>query len=395
MIDTLLARAQKEAEKSPLGLVRLKRVSELHKDWKYLDFADLSGGQKRPCLLFEFLFGTRGMMPGRVCKLDAEEATGKSSMLYLLYGMFVANGAFVINYETERSEMPPDRAAHLMRYAPNKVLQYKPGDVEDCLDHIKKELIELRTNLDPECRIPIVVGIDSVSALGGGGGLDADTIEIAENKGGIGSHSRKFSEFFRDNLDFMEAKNVILLATGQLKEKFSKMPGLPGGKTTIAEGTFKFHSSWVARMSRASMPQDKGDGDVITVKITKNKLAPKRTGTLDLYRDSRCWDLTRTTVQLLFSSFSPFKPGTFSGSGGWYKHEEINKGKALHDAEFLNELYGNQDLLMRCREAWQVRGFGFRFEDDFDLMNSYATAPVDEDADAAAETESIGEPQEI
>jgi len=360
-INAMLKSAAKDAEKNH-GFNRLVIAAEAHKLWKYCDFLDITRGTARPCIALEWLFGTRGTMNGRILKLDAEEATGKSSFLYLLYGMFLAGGgAFVYNNETERAVMPPDRIAHL-GCDPHKLMIYRPAGVVDCLDQITKTVVMLR-DVDKADQYPIIVGIDSVSALANQG-LDLETGEVSEGgSGAVGFHSRKFSEFFRNQLDYFEARNVHILCTGQIKDKISTMPGVPSSKTTIADGAFKYHASWIVRMTHSNVTGE--DAELVTLRTTKNKLAPKgRELKFKLYRDTRGWDLTSATANLLTASYAPLPE--FKAGGGYFSHPELNGGKNLRCEDFVDAFYANTDLVQRCREAWKIRGFGFKFEDDFE-----------------------------
>jgi hypothetical protein len=210
--------------------------------------------------------------------------------------------------------------------------------------------------------------MDSVSGLAAQG-LDFETGEARDDgNAGLGFHARKFSEFFRNRLDYMGANNTVILATGQNKMDIKSTPmGMKAtGKTSIADGTFKFHASWMIDMTSFN---DQDNCARIECIMTKNKLAAKnRKITMYLYRDERGWDLERSTRAYLFGGASPFEAGSFSSNGGWYRHKQIKDGKNMTGADFMSYFYEDSELIMSCRRSQNIRGFGFPFETDFRVI---------------------------
>jgi RecA/RadA recombinase len=184
----------------------------------------------------------------------------------------------------------------------------------------------------------------------------------------MGKHARAFSKFFRGKLDFFEYADAFLMASAQLKANIQTGFQVPGASktTTIADGPFKFHSSWIIHMTHRKLKENDVDvGEQVVCTMTKNKLAPKnRKLVIHLYRDGRGWDFTKANIDLLFSNTSPF-PDEFSGSGGWYRHSEINDGKNLRAPQFVEAFYAHPTLLDRCREKLRIRGFGYDFETNY------------------------------
>ena len=315
--------------------------------------------------------------------------------------------------------MPVDRIARL-GCDPSKMVLYRPGDLDDCLNTTETFVVNVRTQSDVAMKYPIYVGFDSVSAIAGTE-LDPDTGEPLDPKGkGLGYHARRFSEFFRDKLGFLASKNVILLGTGQHKTGFTTIGNkqMASGKTSLAEGTFKFYSSWIITMKKEAC--DRVGADTIVCRSSKNKLGPKRREIkMLLYNDHRGWDFDYGTASLLFSSFGPFSAKTEKAEeatcwkqhfgkdefaalpGGLYTHSRVAGGLKYHAPEFVQAFYENTELVMQVREYWKVRGFGFAFEDvkvPWDENNAPVepgAAEVDEDDEdeaalAAAEAH-IGE----
>lgn len=380
-IDVLLKLNEKNAKNGS----RMFRASEWNP--RYLDFMDLRTGT--PCLPLEYFFGCRGLIGGRVFTVVAMEAVGKSTLLTQFYGMGQRSpdgGAWVDHIEAEKTPSPPDFIASL-GCDPNKMLVTQPPDVESGLAHVTEYISTIRTKLDPTKKLMIIMGIDSVSALAGE--MTNDETGVSSGGQGIAPHSRAVSEFFRDKLGYIEHNDAILLFTGQKKSKVES-GGFGGGEkksTYIAEGTIKFHSSWIVEMYKQKLEEGDNNvvGDRITATMEKNKLAPKgRKIEMWLYRDGRGLDMSKANVNLLFSNTSPFEAGTFSASGGWYRQDEVRGGKNLHKDEFIHEFYQNTELVQRCREKLRIRGFKFKFEMEYPIGPASAE-PAEDDSQPGIE----------
>ena len=372
-IDKLLAIAAKSKE-------IVLRVSDAPNTWRYLDFVDITA-PGRPCLPMEYFFGTRGLLCGRVVHFTAEEATGKSSVIYLLYGMVQrTGGAWMMHYETESAIAPPDFIYHL-GCDPGKLLSNKPHSVNECLTHAETWIQTVRANVDPDRKLPIILGIDSVSGLAAGD-MNLDTGE-SDGDASLGKHAREFAKFFREKLDYVERQDALVLASAQLKANINTDPkrgGNPGKKhSSIAEGAFKYHASWIVEMNHWRLEEDGFNvGERIMLTTIKNKLSGKgRTMELHLYRDRpMAWDFTKANTDLLFGSYSPLPAGKFASGGGWYKCDGVGDGKNMRAEDFVNAFYANAALVMECRERLKIRGFGFKFEKDYMPTDDTDDVPV-------------------
>lgn len=370
----LLKKAEADSKKDPTAMEGLTLASDVVKAWKYTDFCDITVKEKRPFLPFEYFFGTRGLLNGRVVKIDADEATGKSSLVYLLYGMTQrTQESFIQHHEAESAPMPPDRIAAL-GCDPMRLFQGEPGGVDDCIAKMEEFVATIRAvNQDNS----IIFGIDSISGLAQQG-MDLETGAVdGEGNQGLAYHSRAFSKFFRERLKYFATQNAIILAVGQNKQQFKKtgFGQVASGTTAIADGTFKFTSSWMIDMASRNLEDNCAQ---IECTMTKNKLASKnRKISMFLYRDKRGWDLNKATLSYLSNIDLSFKEkvkigkelvAIGGGNGGWYKHMEIQGGKNLKGPDFLDEFFARPDLILKCREVMEVRGFGFGFEKDLKVI---------------------------
>ena len=381
-IDVLLKLNEKNAKNGS----RMFRASEWHP--RYLDFMDLRTGT--PCLPLEYFFGTRGLIGGRVFTVVAMEAVGKSTLLTQFYGMgqrSADGGAWANHLEAEKTPSPPDFIASL-GCDPSKMLITQPPDVQHCLDYVTEYISTIRTKLDPTKKLMIIMGIDSVSALAGE--MTDDETGATSGGQGIAPHSRAVSEFFRDKLGYIEHNDAILLFTGQKKSKVES-GGFGGGEkksTYIAEGTIKFHSSWIVEMYKQKLEEGENNvvGDRIQATMEKNKLAPKgRKIEMWLYRDGRGLDMSKANINLLFSNTSPFEAGTSGTSGnGYYWHNQVMGGKKLRKDEFVHGFYQNTELVQWCREKLRIRGFQFKFEMEYPIGPASAE-PAEDDSEPGIE----------
>jgi RecA/RadA recombinase len=378
-IDKLVKWATKGAQDSS----RVFKAANLPNSWRYIDFCDVA--KNRPCLPLEWLFGSRGLISGRVLKYEAEEATGKSSSIFMNYGMaqrMTEGGIYACHFETEAAPPPPDFMAQL-GCDPRQVIVIRPKTVEDCLDTAEGFIKNIRSSIDPEAKHPIYVSIDSISSLGS---VEVELNSDDKGEASLGYHARHFSKWFRDKLDLLEKADAVMIASAQLKANIKTMPGSYGPmQTTIANAPFAYHSTWIVKLNHSKIDEAGRTGEKITYFMKKNKVsAPGKKIQIKLYHDTG-WDFTDATTTLLFGADTPFEVGTYGAGGGWYRHEEINEFKNMRAADFLDAFYENENLLARVREALKIRGFGFSFETDYERDNNPTPATVME------EHEDVGE----
>jgi hypothetical protein len=367
-IDACLARVRSAAAK---GKSPLLSVVDVSKTWTYIDYIDLATGT--PCLPLEWLYGCRGMMPGRIEKYDGFESRGKSALLYYKFGMAQRNNAFTVLMEAEKAPPTPTFLGSCGA-DPEKVILLQPGSAAGCIEELKKITTELR-KVDPEKQFPIVIGIDSVSSLAEQE-IDPVTGEVDPKAagGGIGSTAREFSKFFRNNMAFLEENKIFLIGVGQYRSKIStgQTFGYQSPQdqlSTLAEKPWKFHASWRVEMSLNSNKEQNDKGvDMVTLTMHKSKMGRTKGHkmTVAMHAGNGGWDFTPANIQLLFKSFSPFKAGEYTDSGsGYYTHIAVAGGKKLRGPDFVASFYQNQELLMACRDKLRVYGFGLPFESDY------------------------------
>ena len=384
MMATLAENASKD--KRDLGMLGIETITQAMERWRWIDFCDPL--THTPNLALEWLWGARGMLAGRLMKIEAEEGVGKSSYCMLQYAMGQQTSeSWCVHEEGEGASAPPDFIASF-GCDPDKIItpRLTVRSIESCFNNIDWITYNMRKKaekaddkeIDPGMKYPILVGVDSVSSFGSSANMEDDDA----GSGGLGFHSRFLSEWFRDRWALHEDRQVLLMVIAQLREKIDtgpKFPGMvqqPGPKlTTLASRPLNYHCSYRLEMRASPMkvkePPYNAYGEYVTFKVTKNKLSPKgKTLEVPLVWNAG-FNFVEATVDLL-KKLSPLqlKDGkTFSveARGAWIAAEAILGAEKVQSNQegkthLLDVFYKNTELLMAVREALRIRGFGFDFE---------------------------------
>ena len=345
--------------------------------YRYIDFCDPQ--RNMPCLGLEWLWGARGLLTGRMLKIEAEEGTGKSSYVMLQYAMAqrMAN-AWCVHEESEGTVAPPDFVASFGADPTGIIMpKLKIRSIEAVFENIDWTTGHLRgADIDPTKIAPIVVGLDSISAFGAEANMDDEDTESAANGSGLGKHARVVSQWFRDKGYILEDRDVLLMITAQLREKIAtggfKAPG-EQKKTTLAARPLNFHASYRLSMWASALKDEKTGkqyGEMVNFNTTKNKISPKgRTLPIALYWDHG-FDLQTATCDMLRNN-SPFTlPGgkkfEIAQKGAWVSCPLISDKNFPSNPEgkyqLMKAICDDAQLLAALRETMRVRGFGFEFE---------------------------------
>ena len=359
--------------------------------WDYVPFIDVT--KNRPCLPLEYVFGTKGLVTGRVYQFISPEAAGKSSMLLMFIGMAQrAGGCWSKVYESENTK-PQAAYVEAMGCEAKNVIIETPTCVDDFVNDAAKFVKEIRANIDTEEVHPIILGLDSLNGLGITN-ADDDDEEDAGGDRSKGIHARKMSEFFRETYRTGIAdKRTVLFVVSQAKQTINiTAPGAKkkpdgDGTSTLADKPLRFHCSARIELTHARNYIEKErryDGEIVTMTLIKNKLGmPNRRvktlmhGTDELAPGVPVWDWDKATIDLLFGHTNP-DPKKFTTTGnGWYSHPELKKGGNMQMQEFLDQFFAHPTLINSVRESWRIYGFGFEFEERF-KRNASATEGEDE-----------------
>ena len=364
-------------------------ASDLMKNWRFIDFRN--PGAHLPAISLEWFFGARGLLAGRIMRLQAKYGVGKSSFMWLIYAAGQAEGcdAYCYHIESEAAPPPPD---FIWSFGcdPSKLATEQPKSLEQCLGYMDEVVAEIRGGLkgginpetgkqmkskftdplDPNMEVPIIMGVDSMSALGLETAVETDILDMKATSA-LALHSRKLGEYFRNRSERFKKTQTLLMIAAQekavIKTGGAFAPGAHDGKTasSLGDSPIGFHSTYSVDM-RNNPYRDKATGENIGERITcstsKNKLSPKnRTLELYLIRDHG-FDLVKTDMDFLTSYPQSPLAGNISRSSHGVKCDLVSDKWFKDDLEFLQTFYANTDLVAACREKLRIRGFGFNFE---------------------------------
>ena len=374
----------------------LSKISTHADNWKWVDFVDPKTGY--PVLAIEYLFGTRGLLCGRLYKIEAMEGVGKSSFCYFSYGAGQRTcEATCLHMESENATATADYVASY-GCDPEKILQARPGSLGRAL-YLAEELVNSAKkvpgkNDDPNDLLdkPIILSLDSVSGFSSDEELDGEASENS-NVGGLGYHARKMSAFFRDFGWWLEARDVVLIATAQLRDKieasgpFAKKSGISGlndgDPTTMASKPLNFHATGQLQMTAKKLwePKTPGSsemvntGTLVAFKLVKNKLgwAYRKVPPVTLRRDQG-FDFTMQSYDFIKEG-SPWFTDTgeqivsIETRGSWYVCDKYNiKGQGEETKRLIMDaLLTDHETVMQLREVLRIRGYGFKFETKYTL----------------------------
>lgn len=382
----------------------IETASDMMKNVRYLDFCDPKTGL--PTISQEWFIGARGFIAGRVAQLRATYSKGKSSYMYLQYGAAQKkSNAFCFHIETEGAPMPADRVV-MIGANPNELLQVESNSLDDALSQVDTLICEIRGGfggmvgelgrsiktkftepVDKDCECPILIGIDSLSALASEKEAEQDVIDVGKVTG-IGSTARAMRKFFSSRVQrFRTTQTALFLTTQETVKIETGMAAMAGPKkTSIAAEAIGIYSTFGIDFGNASRWYDKAKGqelgDVLHLSTFKNKWSP-RYRSIDLYlSNTDGFDMIHTDADFLLNSAnSPFKSKTHAllDANGQpyecYKHSHGITCTALRDKtqpsfaneeEFVRAFYDNEDLLMSCREKMRIRGFGHSWEKSYE-----------------------------
>lgn len=362
-------------------------ATDIMKDWRYIDF--FNPQQNQPCISLEWLFGARGLLAGRIMRLQAGYGKGKSSFMWLMYAAAQRLAkAYCYHIESEATPPPPDFISSFGCNPADLVIAH-PRSLEACLEDIDEMLAEIRGGLggsidaktgrtkktiyvdplDPNFEAPIIAGIDSFSALGIDSRVNQDILDQAQTAS-LAEHSRKISKYFQDrNIRFKQCQMLLMIAA---QEKAVIKTGLGGrggpDKSSIGDAPIGFHATYSVDLSAFTYRDAEGNdvGERVNMYTTKNKLSPKhRSLELYLIRDHG-FDLVMTDFEFLSKHpASPF------GEKELYKHSHgvsckmLSEKSFASEQDFLKALYGDANLLASLREKMRIRGFNFEFEQKY------------------------------
>lgn len=390
-MQSLLA---KMAENSGM---KVSTAEDYAKNWRYLTFKDPKTGL--PSIAHEYLIGAAGFRAGTINQFRALFAKGKSSLCMLEYASAFGNGgAWCAHLETEGAGMSAPRIAQFGMDPSQLVIPDAVNSFEDAVEFIdtfrciirggeggsinelgrksatkfKKEDAE-----DPNNEKPILIGVDSLSALGKDDNTKLDIADMAKTQQ-ISWLTVKIREWLRQKAMVYQRDLVTLFLTTHETQKLQMGPmaAFAGPKKTSIAGDAIGMFDTVGIDFTAKDWRDKSKaiaGTEITLKAFKNKLAQAgRSVSLFLSKEDG-FDMIHSDAEFLLGPDSPFADGKgiFKGSRLCYRHAggitctPISDKPFKSEEEFVRAFYENKDILAQARDGLRIVGYNLPHEEKY------------------------------
>jgi hypothetical protein len=319
--------------------------------------------------------------------------------------------------ETEGAASPADWVSSF-GCDPEELIMSETKSLDECLALIDEVVCEIRGGfggsvgdsgrasktkytdpLDAVMEHPIMIGVDSLSQLTQEEKVVQDVVDMSKTAQ-PGVMARKMREWFRLRVQRLHQCKACLFLTTHETQKIATGPAAFAGpqKTSVAQEAVGISSTYAYDVSVSKWTDNRtGDirGNATNLKCFKNKWSGDKFGgavrEVQLFLDiGHGFDLIHSDAEFLMKHpASPFaeKFGLFDKSQVPVRTSAGIKCPLLSDKTFRSEedfiraFYANEDLLMCCRQALKLRGFGFDFE------TSWKNQPAEQPTDQPAEQE--------
>ncbi len=209
-------------------------------------------------LLVDAALGIGGYPKGRIVEIYGPESSGKTTLALSAIAEAQKKGGRAAFVDAEHS-IDPVYARNLGVDIDELILS-QPDSGEQALD-----IVEILANSGA---FDIIV-VDSVAALVPQAEIDGDMEDSS-----VGLQARLMSKAMRKLAGVLNQKQCTVIFINQLREKVGVLYGNP--ETTTGGRALKFYASIRIDIRRSDALKEGSDivGNTVTVKITKNKVAP-------------------------------------------------------------------------------------------------------------------------
>ncbi len=266
----------------------------------------------------DIALGIGGIPKGRVVEIYGPESSGKTTLALNIIAQCQKDGGKAVFIDAEHA-LDPTYATKLGVDVDELIIS-QPDDAEQSL--------EIMDMLVRSGAVDLIV-VDSVAALVPRAEIEGEMSDMQ-----IGMQARLMSKALRKLTSLLNRSNIAAVFINQIRYKIGMM-GYGGPSTTTPGGmALKFHSSVRMEVKRigAIKSGDENKGNMVAVKIVKNKMAPPfRTANFDIYFDegiSREAELIDMGV----------KNKIVEKAGSWYSYNGEKLGQGKDNArQFLKE----------------------------------------------------------
>lgn len=262
-------------------------------------------------MLIDNALGVGGYPKGRVIEIYGPESSGKTTLALHAIAEVQKLGGRAAFIDAENA-IDPEYAAALGVDIDNLLLS-QPDNGEQAL-----EICEMLANSKA---IDLIV-VDSVAAL-----VPKSEIEQSMDQSSVGTQARMMSKALRRLTGILNRNEATVIFINQLREKMNTM-GYGPSETTSGGRALKFYASIRIDIRRIQTLKDnvtdEASGNVVSVKVVKNKVAPpfKNTQVTMIYGQgiSHIDEIVDCAVGY----------GLIKKSGAWFSYgdEKLGQGKA-------------------------------------------------------------------
>lgn len=209
-------------------------------------------------LLVDSILGVGGYPKGRIIEIYGPESSGKTTLALEAIAEVQKLGGRAAYIDAEHA-IDPDYAKHLGVNIADLILS-QPDYGEQAM-----EIVDM---LAKSNAIDLII-VDSVAAL-----IPKAELEGTFEDSSVGLQARLMSKSLRKLAGVLSKSNCTVIFINQLREKVGVMYGNP--ETTTGGRALKFYSTIRIEIRRAETIKqgDKALGNIVNVKVVKNKVAP-------------------------------------------------------------------------------------------------------------------------
>lgn len=271
-------------------------------------------------LLIDAALGVGGYPRGRIIEIFGPESSGKTTLALHAIAEAQKKGGKAAFIDAEHSIDP--EYAHNLGVNIDDLILAQPDSGEQALDIV--DMLVSSKALD-------IIIVDSVAALVPQAELDGVMSDSL-----VGSQARLMSKAMRKLAGILNKSNCTVIFINQLREKVGVMYGNP--ETTSGGRALKFYASVRIDIRRSEAIKEGANiiGNICTVKVVKNKVAPPfKTCKIDIIYGkgiSKEGEILDVAVDM----------GIIKKSGSWYEYNDRRLGQGRETLkEYIRQ---NKDL---------------------------------------------------
>ena len=277
----------------------------------------------------DMALGLGGVPRGRIIEIYGAESSGKTTLALHIIAEAQKEGGVAAFIDAEHALDPV--YAKALGVNIDELLISQPDTGEQAL--------EIADMLVRSGAMDVIV-VDSVAAL-----VPKAEIEGEMGDQQMGLQARLMSKALRKLTGSITKSNTVMIFINQIREKIGGFSFTPGPQTTTSGGrALKFFSTVRMEVKRVgSVKQgDEVIGNEVTVKVTKNKVAPP-------FKEARFNVMYGTGISRIGEVLDvALELGIASKSGAWFSYGEERLGQGRVNVE--NMLKENKELYERIEK---------------------------------------------